>query len=224
MTPLLSVWRLSGLFLAGSLLLGCSHHTNTLPSFTASGYVDDGGAVRIWRKDTDDGAVHLLSVFSPWHGDATTINEYRWQGDQLTSMVLKTQGSQSQTVTVRFDANGGLSFMQRETAGQKQQLSNDQIALYQYNASRIRHTSDALRAGKVTLHQGYWNPDESVTTCGGESLHPAFDRFFLRYIQDRQRHAVKPVSVAWLTASEGTQLLLVADSDFCSWQPQKKTF
>lgn len=41
--------------------------------------------------------------------------------------------------------------MQREVGGQKQQLSNDQIALYRYRAEQIRQTSDALRlAGHTT--------------------------------------------------------------------------
>jgi hypothetical protein len=30
------------------------------------------------------------------------------------------------------------------------------------------------------------------------------------------------VSVAWLEAPEGSQLLLVANEDFCTWQPTKK--
>jgi hypothetical protein len=223
-TPLLSFWRLSCLLLAGGVLVGCSSHRHALPPFTASGYIDEGGAVRIWRKDSENGSVHLLSVFSPWHNGNTAVNDYRWQGDKLVSMVLKTEGDAPQTITVRFDANGALSFMQREVNGMKQQLSNEQIALEQYNATRIRKTSDALRTGKVVLHQGHWNQNESITTCEGHVSHPEFDSFFLSYIQDRQRRSAKPVSVAWLSAPEGTQLLLVANSDFCSWQPKADTF
>jgi hypothetical protein len=31
-------------------------------------------------------------------------------------------------------------------------------------------------------------------------------------------------SVAWLEAPEGSQLLLVANEDFCTWQPTEKSF
>ncbi len=37
--------------------------------------------------------------------------------------------------------------MQRESDGEKQQLSNDQIDLYRYRADQIRQISDALRQG-----------------------------------------------------------------------------
>ncbi len=43
--------------------------------------------------------------------------------------------------------------MQR-SRGQKQQLFNDQIALYRYRAEQIRQTSDALRTGRVILRRG----------------------------------------------------------------------
>lgn len=78
----MSVWRRM-LTLAGALLLSACSHNTTLPPFTTSGYVDDQGAVRIWRKDSSDG-VHLLSVFSPWRNGSTTTSEYRWQGDMLS--------------------------------------------------------------------------------------------------------------------------------------------
>ncbi|SUH18521.1 membrane protein [Salmonella enterica subsp. enterica] len=73
--PLLSVWRRAFLFSGALLLTACSHNASP-PPFTASGFAGDHGAVRIWRKDTND-EVHLLSVFSPWHSGSTTTSEYR---------------------------------------------------------------------------------------------------------------------------------------------------
>lgn len=52
-------------------------------------------------------------------------------------------------IRARFDDRGDLSFMQRESDGEKQQLSNDQIDLYRYRADQIRQISDALRQGRV---------------------------------------------------------------------------
>ncbi|MBX4384193.1 DUF1481 domain-containing protein, partial [Mycobacterium tuberculosis] len=80
------------------------------------------GAMRIWRKDSGD-EVHLLAAFSPWrHGDTST-SEYRWQGDQLALIELNVYGKPPEHIRARFDAQGDLSFMQREVDGQKQQLS-----------------------------------------------------------------------------------------------------
>ena len=222
LSPLLSVWR-RVLTLAGALLLSACSHNTTLPPFTASGYVDDQGAVRIWRKDSSDG-VHLLSVFSPWRNGSTTTSEYRWQGDMLSLIELNIYSKPSEHIRARFDDHGELSFMQHEVDGQKQQLSSDQIALYRYRANQIRQTSDALRQGRVVLRQGRWHADRTVTTCEGETLKPDLDAWAISHIERRQQRSSIEVSVAWLEAPDGSQLLLVANEDFCHWQPIEKTF
>lgn len=221
-TPLLSVWR-PLLALAGVLALtACS--SNKLPPFTATGYVADQGVVRIWRKDNADESTHILTAFSPWQHGATTTGEYRWQGDKLTFIELNIQGKQPEHVKVRFDDHGELSFMQREVNSQKQQLSNDQVALYQFNANRIRETSEALRIGHVVLRQGRWHQNGTVTTCEGETLSPKLDSASLSHIARRQSNSSLDVSIAWLEAPEGSQLLLVANQNFCSWQPKPGDF
>lgn len=114
--------------------------------------------------------------------------------------------------------------MQHEVDGQKQQLSSDQIALYRYRANQIRQTSDALRQGRVVLRQGRWHADRTVTTCEGETLKPDLDAWAISHIERRQQRSSIEVSVAWLEAPDGSQLLLVANEDFCHWQPIEKTF
>ncbi|HFZ8996806.1 TPA: DUF1481 domain-containing protein [Citrobacter freundii] len=220
--PLLSVWR-RGLALSAALLLSaCSHQSSPQP-FTASGYIADQGVVRIWRKDSDDG-IHLLSVFSPWRNGATSTGEYRWQGDQLSLIELNIYTTPAEHIRARFDDRGELSFMQHEVDGHKQQLSSDQIALYRYRADQTRQTSDALRQGRVVLRQGRWHANRTVTTCEGETIKPDLDSAAIAHIERRQSRSSVDVSVAWLEAPEGSQLLLVANSDFCRWQPQDKTF
>lgn len=205
------------------MLSACSRHSE-LPPFTASGYVGDHGAVRVWRKDSNSD-VHLLSVFSPWRSGDTTISEYRWQGDTLSLIELNVYSQPPEHVRIRFDDRGELSFMQREVDGQKQQLSSDQIALYRYRADQTRQTSDALRQGRVVLRQGRWHAAErTVTTCEGETIKPDLDSWAINHIERRQSRSSVDVSVAWLEAPEGSQLLLVANSDFCRWQPKDKTF
>ena len=221
-SPLLSIWRHT-LWLSGVLLLSACGSHSELPPFTASGYVGDQGAVRIWRKDSGDD-VHLLSVFSPWRKGETTTSEYRWQGDSLSLIELNVYSKPAEHVRIRFDDRGELSFMQREVDGQKQQLSSDQIALYRYRADQIRQTSDALRQGKVVLRQGRWHADQTVTTCEGETVKPDFDSRALGHIASRQSRSSAEVSIAWLEAPEGSQLLLVANQDYCTWQPTEKNF
>lgn len=171
------------LTLAGVLLLTACSHNTSLPPFTASGFADNQGAVRIWRKDAADG-VHLLSVFSPWRNGSTTTSEYRWQGDTLSLIELNIFGEPPEHIRVRFDDRGELSFMQREVDGQKQQLSNDQIELYRYRAEQIRQTSDALRQGRVVLRQGRWHAAEhAVTTCEGETMKPDLDARAMSHIE-----------------------------------------
>lgn len=221
-SPLSSIWRrLSGL--AGVLLLTACSHNNALPPFTASGYADTQGAVRIWRKDSG-GETRLLAAFSPWHSGSTSTSEYRWQGDRLQLIERNIYGKPPEHIRARFDSNGELSFMQREVDGHKQQLSSDQVALYRYRAEQIRQTSDALRLGKVLLRQGRWHADQSVTTCEGDTVKPDFDSRALGHIASRQSRSSTEVSIAWLEAPEGSQLLLVANQDYCTWQPTEKTF
>lgn len=211
------------LALTGTLLLvACSN--KTLPPFTASGYVADQGVVRIWRKDSSDNSVHMLTALSPYRDGATTTSEYRWQDDQLIFIEQTIQGKSPEHIKVRFDERGELSFMQREVNGQKQQLSNEQIALYQYQASQTKMTSEALRVGQVVLRQGRWHRNGTVSTCEGETVKPKLDSVALSHITRRQNHSSLDVSVAWLEAPEGSQLLLVANEDFCFWQPKAGDF
>lgn len=209
--------------LAGVLLLSACSNNSSLPPFTASGYAGDQGAVRLWRKDSAT-ETHILAAFSPWHHGDTSLSEYRWQGDQLSLIELNIYGKPPEHIRVRFDDHGELSFMQREVNGQKQQLSSDQIALYHFRAEQIRQTSDALRQGRVVLRQGRWHADGSVTTCEGQTMKPELDSLAVSHIQRRQNHSSADVSVAWLEGPEGAQLLLVANEDFCTWQPTEKRF
>lgn len=221
-SPLLSIWRPLAALTGVLLLTACSH--NTLPPFTASGYIADQGVVRIWRKDNSDDSVHMLTALSPYHDGATTTSEYRWQGDELVFFEQNIQGKSPEHIKLRFDDRGELSFMQREVNAQKQQLSNEQIALYQYQASQTKMTSEALRIGKVVLRQGRWHRDGTVTTCEGETFKPKLDEAALSHVIRRQSHSSLEVSIAWLEAPEGSQLLLVANQDFCFWQPKASDF
>lgn len=222
-TPLLFSWRRFSALAALLLLSACSSQ-QPLPPFTASGYLADEGAVRIWRKENSDGDTHILAAFNPWNDGATTISEYRWHGDQLTFLELNIATQDPEQVKIRFADNGELSFMQREVNSQKQQLSEDQIALYLYRARQLKDVSEALRVGHVVLHQGHWHSDNRVTTCEGMLMTPKIDSESLRFVERQEGGTATKVNVAWLEAPEGTQLLLVTHQDFCTWQPKADDF
>ncbi|STV68104.1 lipoprotein [Klebsiella michiganensis] len=145
-----------------------------------------------------------LAAFSPWRHGNTSTSEYRWQDGQLALIELNVYGKPPEHIRARFDAQGELSFMQREIDGQKQQLSSDQVALYRYRAEQIRQTSDALRQGRVMLRQGRWHANRTVTTCEGQTVKPDLDTQALAHIERRQNHSSIEVSVAWLEAPEGS--------------------
>lgn len=76
-----------------------------------------------------------------------------------------------------------------------------------------------------SLRQGRWHAmEQTVTTCEGQTIKPDLDSQAIAHIERRQSRSSVDVSVAWLEAPEGSQLLLVANSDFCRWQPNEKTF
>ncbi|MEM6162669.1 DUF1481 domain-containing protein [Erwinia sp. P6884] len=213
------------LFSALSLILlaGCSSRTE-LPAFTASGYLADRGIVRIWRKEIQPDTRHMLTVYTPFNGAEKQTTHYLWQDDKLVSIERQSTGEQPDSITLRFDQNGKLSFMQRQLAGHREALSEDAVALYQFDAGRMLKISDDLLKGRVLLKQGRWSAPGTITSCQGSESSPDFDRYSLNYITQHQRESGKPVSLAWLEAPEGTQLLLVAPEDLCATEPKEADF
>lgn len=201
------------------MLAGCSSRPK-IPDFTASGYLADRGAVRIWRKDTSQHASHLVTVYTPFTGGNTETTDYQWQEDKLVSVERRSSGEHPESVTLRFDQDGSLSFMQRQLEGRREALSPDAVALYQFEAGRMLKISDDLLEGRVWLKQGYWSPSGTVTLCQGGVEKPTFDRFFTNYITQHQRESGKPVSISWLEAPKGTQLILVSADDQCRTEPK----
>ncbi|WP_338572006.1 DUF1481 domain-containing protein [Erwinia billingiae] len=213
----------SALFLMLLTLAGCSS-TPKVPDFTASGYLADRGTVRIWRKDSHQHSSHLVTIYTPFNETTSETTDYQWQADKLVSIERKTKGDHPESVTLRFDQDGNLSFMQRQLDGRREALSADAIALYQFDAGRVLKISDDLIDGRVWLKQGHWSPSGTVTLCQGGVEKPTFDSFFMHYITQHQRESGKPVSISWLEAPKGTQLILVSAEDQCLSEPKEADF
>ena len=210
------------------LLAGCSSQP-TLPDFTASGYLADRGSVRIWRKNHQD-SVHMLTVFTPFQGGPVVFTRYSWQDGNLVNIERHLDGAQPDDVTLRFDQGGSLSFMQRQLAGRREAVSQQAVELYQFDAQRMLRISDALLAGRVLMKQGRWQGSRTLQTCQGEPIKPALDENEWQRIRQLLQHrtgttgTTGAVSVSWLQAPAGTQLLNVSVQDDCRWEPQEADF
>ncbi|MFZ4835725.1 DUF1481 domain-containing protein [Rouxiella sp. Mn2063] len=201
-------------------LVGCSFHKDP-PLFTASGYVSDEGINRLWRlDDAEHHPMTLINVYSPYFGGDTLITRYEYQDGQL-HLVKQTHGEDTtRGVTLRFDNEGQVSFMQRQLADARVKLSADDIERYKYQADKVLNLSRALRAGNVQLVQGRWNHGV-ITTCDGVSASPNLNIRTQVWLAKRAARANDKLSLAWLSAPEGDEILLAADQDFCRWEPKE---
>ncbi len=140
------------------------------PQFSASGYIADSGVVRLWRQDNAQQQPQvLMSVYSPYFGGNTRVTFYEYQNGILREIRRNDLGATPQSVQLRFDEQGQVSFMQRQLASRRESLSADDIAVYQLEAKRILELSRVLRAGDVRLIQGRWQ-DGMLTTCAGKNV------------------------------------------------------
>lgn len=221
--PLLFIRK--GLLVLGaiSILSACSSNSPQLPEFSASGFIADDGVIRMWRlNNAKSEPLVLMVVYSPYKGTDTSVNffEYRmgklWQ---IRSQIMN-QGSGNITEQLRFNKNNDVIFMQREQANNKTSLTEDEITRWRFEAERILETNTALIVGKIELHQGRWQQGK-VTTCQGDVREVKFEPYAENWLQSRSKVWHNQLNIAWLESPEGSQLLMVADTDFCRWEPSK---
>ncbi|MDF1897097.1 MULTISPECIES: DUF1481 domain-containing protein [Rahnella] len=208
----------AGLLVLG--LVGCSSK-NSSELFFASGYVADQGINRLWREDNAQNEPQtILNVYSPYFGGDTVITRYEFQQGQL-HLIKETHATQTDLgVMLRFDDSGHVSFMQRQLPERREKLSSDDIERYKYEATKILDLSNALRVGNVRLVQANWRQG-LITTCAGEQVTPKLTVRSQVWLAKRASRSNDNLGLAWLTAPEGNELLLVANEDFCKWEPKE---
>ncbi|MEH2922834.1 DUF1481 domain-containing protein [Samsonia erythrinae] len=216
-SSLLLLRRWCGLGIVLAAVVACSSRSAP-PAFFASGYIADQGAVRLWRKDDAQNMTALTTVYNPLRGNGVVVTRYVFQRDTLREIQRNQLGTPKEEIRLRFAEDGTVSFMQRQLAERRELVSDDDVALYQFNAKRMLELSDVLRAGNVVLKQGKWLEGQ-VQSCDGMMVRPDFDRDSREWIAQQKTHAARPLNVAWLEAPEGTQLLLVVEEDVCQWEP-----
>ncbi|MDR0218188.1 MAG: DUF1481 domain-containing protein [Enterobacteriaceae bacterium] len=213
---------LQGLLALGltSLLSACSNQPpKTI--FSASGFITDGGVTRLWRlNDQNSKPQVIMSVYSPYQHKNTTITFYEYRQGNLWQVRRSVLSDQPVEETLRLDREADLIFMQRQLPDRREPLSNDEIISLQLDAEQVKETSDALIARKVELVQGYWQ-NGAVVTCAGKAILNKFEPYAQRWLEKRGRNSDRKLSIAWLESPEKRQLLLVANDDFCSWEPTK---
>ncbi|MGG4664857.1 DUF1481 domain-containing protein [Providencia vermicola] len=205
------------------MLSACSSNAPKLPEFSASGFIADDGVIRMWRlNDAKSQPLVLMVVYSPYKGTDTSVNFFEYRSGnlwQIRSQILN-QKDGDITEQLRFDKNNDVIFMQRAQDGSKTPLSTDEITRWRFEAQRILETNTALIVGGVKLYQGRWQQGK-VTTCEGDVRDVTFEPYAENWLQSRAKVWHSQLNLAWLESSEGNQLLMVADTDFCRWQPSK---
>lgn len=205
------------------MLSACSSNAPKLPEFSASGFIADDGVIRMWRLNyAKSQPLVLMVVYSPYKGTDTSVNFFEYRSGnlwQIRSQILN-QKNGDITEQLRFDKNNEVIFMQRTQDGYKTPLSTDEITRWRFEAERILETNTALIVGGVKLYQGRWQQGK-VTTCEGDVREVTFEPYAENWLQSRAKVWHSQLNLAWLESSEGNQLLMVADTDFCRWQPSK---
>ncbi|HDN2511699.1 TPA: DUF1481 domain-containing protein [Providencia rettgeri] len=205
------------------MLSACSSNAPKLPEFSASGFIADDGVIRMWRlNDAKSQPLVLMMVYSPYKGTDTSVNFFEYRSGnlwQIRSQILNRKGGDI-TEQLRFDKNNDVIFMQRAQDGTKTPLSTDEITRWRFEAARVLETNTALIVGGVKLYQGRWQQGK-VTTCEGDVRDVTFEPYAENWLQSRAKVWHSQLNLAWLESSEGNQLLMVADTDFCRWQPSK---
>ncbi|WP_336298866.1 MULTISPECIES: DUF1481 domain-containing protein [Providencia] len=206
-----------------SMLSACSSNAPKLSEFSASGFIADDGVIRMWRlNNAKSQPLVLMVVYSPYKGTDTSVNFFEYRSGnlwQIRSQILN-QKNGDITEQLRFDKNNEVIFMQRTQDGYKTPLSTDEITRWRFEAERILETNTALIVGGVKLYQGRWQQGK-VTTCEGDVREVTFEPYAENWLQSRAKVWHSQLNLAWLESSEGNQLLMVADTDFCRWQPSK---
>lgn len=201
------------------LLAGCQSMGDA-PPFGASGYLADRGVVRLWRKNSDSDRIAIRTLYTPFDSPITEQTDYQWQSGQLMLVKRHISGAAPDDVTLRFDNQGHISFMQRQLANQREAVSTDSIELYRFDAQRMLQISNGLQAGGIVLRQGIWKGNDQVLNCDNRLQATGLDLATRQLISRQQQHSDKPLYIAWLQGPEGTQLLKTSLDNLCRQAPK----
>ncbi|MFS1539037.1 MAG: DUF1481 domain-containing protein [Candidatus Phlomobacter fragariae] len=203
-------------------LLGACTSQPKIAEFSASGFISDDGVVRLWRlNDQKSNPQVIVAVYSSYKRKNTNITFFEYRQGKLWQIRHESFGYKNkEQQQLRFDQNDHIIFMQRIVNDNKVSLTEDDIVRWRFESDRLIDLSTALIFGNVHLYQGHWRQGQ-ITTCSGEKSAVRFSSHAENWIRQRAQISEGDLTIAWLEAPEGNELLLVANENFCLWAPTK---
>lgn len=205
------------ILIAAFVLFGC---VNTVPKPTldATGYLDDKGSVRIWRKDLNNIPLAIVSDYIPYNNEESRIVTTYEYFDGSLSQIKRQIATQPEVVEqLRFDAQNKLTFNQRVFPDRKEMIDSAAIEYLTWQAQQILQMSSILRVGKFKLIQGRYQQGQ-IKTCAGENAYVDLEPSQREWL-NKQLKTHSAVGLAWLVSSAGEELLLMTDLDICASEP-----
>ncbi|HGJ5877433.1 MAG TPA: DUF1481 domain-containing protein [Arsenophonus sp.] len=218
--PLLLIGR--SLIVLVIISLGACTSQPKIPQFSASGFISDDGIVRLWRlNDQKSNPQVIVAAYSPYQRKNTTITFFEYRQGKLWQIWHESFGYRDkERQQLRFDQNDHIIFMQRIVNDNKVSLTDGDIVHWRFESDRLIKLSTTLIAGNVRLYQGHWHQGQ-IITCTGEKRKVRFTAQAENWLQQRAKTSADDLTIAWLEAPEGSELLLVANENFCLWAPTK---
>lgn len=199
------------------VLSGCSN-TSPKPTLYATGYLDDDGSVRLWRKDLNGIPIAVLSDYIPYNAeDSRIVTTYEYLDGSLSQIKRHIISRPQITEQLRFDAQNKLTFNQRILSDRKEMIDSSDIEYSAYQAQQILQISSILRVGKLKLLQGRYQQGQ-ILTCAGDRAYLKLDPSQSEWL-DKQLKTHSSVSLAWLVSPRGEELLLMTELDICATEP-----
>ncbi|MGL4861339.1 MAG: DUF1481 domain-containing protein [Enterobacteriaceae bacterium] len=196
------------------LLAGCSK-PKVAPTLQATGYIDDSGAVKIWRQDDSQyKPAEIVAIYTPYRHKGGSLSYYGYAHGVLMEVSKQQEGPDPDKIQLRFDREGEVIYMQRQQGGRNSLVSEDEIDKLRYESDNLIALTDALRIGEVKLFQGRWH-DGEVMTCGGQQVKPPLEEAQLLKVRQEEQQSATPVNIAWIERPDGAQLLQVTTQDLC---------
>lgn len=107
----------------------------------------------------------FAQVKTGWRG------RFHWHHHLLGDAEYLQDDYSAARTTLRFDANGKLTFMQHKLTNYRQQILEEEVSGYQYQANKILINSESLLAGHIHLRQDQWRGEGRVKGCNGNLLY-----------------------------------------------------
>lgn len=197
-------------------LFGCSQ-TPPKPTLDATGYLDNEGSVRIWRKDLEQIPQVIKTDYQPYGKGSEIITIYHYISGSLSEINRQINSTPEIIEQLRFDEEKKLTFNQRILSDRKEMIEQNSVDSLVYHANDVLQMSTALRAGQVKLYQGVYQ-NGNIETCQGEhdtlnltlEQQSEVDKFYAQF---------KPLYLAWLQAPAGDELLLLTGKNICADEP-----